>query len=96
LWIIYRDGDGRQIQENSGTEDRDEALRILAVKAIEQLRGRIERLEAFAYEGKKAARKTDHDGQPAGRSGERGTGGGSVRALSKGSARKTAKKGGRA
>ena len=49
-WMIYRDAEGHIVQENTWTMDRDEARRILAVKAIETLEARLRVLEEIVNE----------------------------------------------
>jgi hypothetical protein len=54
-WMIYKDGEGQTIQESSGTQDRDEAVRLLAGRALPIARARVAALEAACEEapGKK-------------------------------------------
>lgn len=49
-WMIYRDTEGRVIQENTRTEDQDVARRMLAARALETLRAKIAVLEAILNE----------------------------------------------
>jgi hypothetical protein len=64
-WIMYRDGEGRSIQENSRTEDYAAARHMLASRAIATLRARLAVLEGIASEG-------HHTGSGAGATGAEG------------------------
>jgi len=47
FWLVYRDvATGKMMQENSGTADRDVALRVLADRAIATLQEKIRRIRA--------------------------------------------------
>jgi len=49
-WMIYRDIEGRVIQENTKTEDRDAARRLLVVRALETMRAKVAAMEAILNE----------------------------------------------
>jgi len=49
-WMIYKDGDGQTIQESAGTQDWDEAVRLLAARALPIALARVAALEKVAYE----------------------------------------------
>jgi hypothetical protein len=49
-WIVYRDPQGRGIQENTRTEDFNAALRMLAERALETARARVTALERIIHE----------------------------------------------
>jgi len=61
--MIYRGVDGKPVAENAWTDDRDEALRLLAQRAIETLKARIVELEPYAEETP-ATRAADQSEQP--------------------------------
>jgi|SRR5215471_5092131 len=65
-WLVYRDANGKVIQENSLTADADEALRMLVSRSTATLRARIDQLEAIANE---PAPKATGQGQRAPRGG---------------------------
>lgn len=71
-WAVYRDPEGRIIQENTGTEDVHEARRFLAAKAIITLEARLAVLREVAGEG--------HSTAGTGRPGKRITGRGATQA----------------
>src|SRR5882672_9359743 len=50
-WMIYRDVEGRTIQENTRTEDQDAARRMLAERAIITLEAQIAALREVLHEG---------------------------------------------
>ena len=49
-WIMYRDPEGRQIQENSRLEDYAPALRMLAERALVTVQAKVAVLEAIINE----------------------------------------------
>jgi hypothetical protein len=49
-WMIYKDGEGQTIQESAGTQDWDEAVRLLAARALPIALARVAALEKVAYE----------------------------------------------
>jgi hypothetical protein len=55
-WMIYKDGDGQTIQESAGTQDWDEAVRLLAARALPIAWARVAALERVAYEEAPRAR----------------------------------------
>jgi hypothetical protein len=50
-WMIFRDLKGRVVQQNTGTDDRQEAFRVLARATLPYLRGKVAAVEAVANEG---------------------------------------------
>ena len=57
-WMIFRDPEGRVIQESSYTDDQDTARRMLACRAIVTLEARLAMLREVAHGGSKGGRKT--------------------------------------
>jgi hypothetical protein len=55
-WIIYRDTEGRVIQENSKTEDADVARRLLIGRALDTARAKVVALEGLLDETPKEKR----------------------------------------
>ncbi len=57
-WIIYRDLQGKQIQENTQTDDRDAALMVLAKAALKMAQARVDLLKGIIreYQGHKKGR----------------------------------------
>lgn len=45
-WMIYRDADGRVIQENTRTQDPDAARQMLAARAVSTAKAKLNRLKA--------------------------------------------------
>jgi hypothetical protein len=67
-WIVFRDAEGRGIQENTRTEDFNAALRMLAERALETARARVAALEKIVDETEGAgtpARGSQSDGDGA-------------------------------
>jgi hypothetical protein len=50
-WMIFRDAQGRIIQENTNTTHKTEARRVLAKAALATLREIVAELEHIAHEG---------------------------------------------
>lgn len=71
-WLIYRDVEGRCIQENSYTDDVAIARRMLADRALIAARAKVEALEAIVNEGQ------DSRSRAGAGNGTRGTRSGSV------------------
>jgi len=53
-WLMYRDTEGRTIQENSRTADQNAARRMLAERAIVTLEARLAVLRAVLHETREA------------------------------------------
>jgi hypothetical protein len=53
-WMVYRDVDGRRVQENSYTSNRDLALRRLAAAALVEAQAETAALERIACETQSA------------------------------------------
>jgi hypothetical protein len=51
-WMIYRDGEGRVVQENCQTEDQDAARVLVAERALATAQARVAELERIIREGK--------------------------------------------
>jgi hypothetical protein len=75
FWIMYRDPEGRSIQENSRLEDFGAARRMLAERAIVTLEARLAVLKGMLDETEDAApgHGTQPDGDGAKRGSSRGT-----------------------
>jgi hypothetical protein len=63
-WMIYRDTEGRTIQENTRTENQNEARRMLAVRALETTRAKVAALEQIVNEGQNQAEAGDITQRP--------------------------------
>lgn len=50
FWLVYRDANGRMIQQSSGTQDAVIARRMIAERAIVTLQARIDALRAIINE----------------------------------------------
>jgi hypothetical protein len=64
-WMIYRDGEGRTIQENTWTTDKRVARYMVTYRALETARAKVAALERILneeapYAKALAARGTDH------------------------------------
>jgi hypothetical protein len=79
-WMVYRDAQDVMVQENSGTDNREEALRMLAKRALERVAVRVAVLKTIADGTTEVVIKTGKrkGGQPAGARKKRQTGKGSV------------------
>ena len=49
-WMVYRDVDGRRVQENTWTADQNLARRMLAERALKTAEARVEALRAVLDE----------------------------------------------
>ena len=49
-WLIYKDPEGKVIQENSHLEDEPKARRLLAERALVTARARVEALREIIHE----------------------------------------------
>src|SRR5881394_1046374 len=65
-WMIYRDTEGRTIQENTRTEDIDVARKMLAARALETARAKVAALEAILNEAPGAKARRQNSGRDAG------------------------------
>jgi hypothetical protein len=57
LWMIYRDTNGKTINENSHTADWDEATRLLCQRALPALEARVAEVKRIAEGTPSTARK---------------------------------------
>jgi hypothetical protein len=53
-WAIYRDGEGRTIQENTKTDDQNIARLMVTERALETARAKVSALEAIIHEATEA------------------------------------------
>lgn len=92
--MIYRDQEGRTIQENTKTVDQTAARRMVAERALETARAKVAALEQIIYEAEEAENLV-HWSQPDDDGAERGSGSGPVPANPKKRQKRTGAKGGR-
>ncbi len=93
-WIMFRDPEGRTIQENSRLEDYAAARRMLAERAIATLEARLAVLRAVLDEAEETGSPA-RGSQPDGDGAERGSSRGTVSKDSKVRQKRTGAKGGR-
>jgi len=72
-WAIYRDAEGRTIQENMRTKDRNTALRMLLQKSLATAQAKVEALEKLLDEAEEATSPTEGQ-EPDDHRAERGSG----------------------
>src|SRR5215471_8515048 len=61
-WMIYRDTQGRTIQENTRTDNPDAARRMLVERALETARAKVLALEGMLNEAAQAETGASHPG----------------------------------